>query len=172
MALFTALIVVVGYSLVHVPNIELVTATAFLAGTVLGPYRGAVVGGVGELLYALVNPLGISALPLLISQVIGITLVGFAGGLVINMAAVKRQNTTQLLVFALCGISLTLLFDILTTCGFLIMSGITLKTFSAAYAYGAPFYIVHVMVNTIIFVLLLPLLYRKAVQILSTNYTD
>ena len=66
MGIFTAMIVVVGYAFIYVPNVEILLATAFLAGMILGPKRGALVGGVGELIYAVINPYGVSAISLLI----------------------------------------------------------------------------------------------------------
>jgi len=167
MGVFTAMIVVVGYAFIHVPNVEVLLATTFLAGMILGPKKGAFVGGVGELIYAVLNPLGISAVPLLLGQVIGVAVVGFSGGLVIRADYRNITVKKQIFLLALCGFGLTLFFDLLTTLSFLIMSGLTIHTFLGAYAYGAPFYIIHVVANTAIFSLLIPLLYRV---LMKTNF--
>ena len=171
-AIFTALIVIVGYALLHVPNVELLLATAFLAGMVLGPRRGFVVGGVGEFLYALLNPVGVSALPQLVSQVFGVAIIGFAGGIMMKYFAVHGSGKKQITIFAVCGFCLTALFDFLTTLGFLIMTGVTFQAIFAAYSYGAPFYIAHMAVNTLVFALLLPLVYRSvAGKFVATEVT-
>ena len=172
MAVFTALIVAVGYALIQIPNVELVTATAFLAGTVLGIKRGFIVGAVGELLYAIINPFGISALSLLISQVIGIAMAGAAGGVAIAMISQNSSVLKRAIIFSVSGVIVTIFFDVFTTLGFLVMSGLTWHTFIGAYMYGISFYVTHVIVNAIIFALLIPVLYQVVVKYPLLKYSQ
>jgi hypothetical protein len=78
---------------------------------------------------------------------------------VIRLLNVEEAGKTKILIFALCGLSLTILFDLLTTLGFLIMTGITPQTIIAAYSFGAPFYLTHTVVNTLIFALVVPFMH-------------
>jgi hypothetical protein len=162
MAIFIAFMVVAGYSLIQVPNVELVTAMAFFAGAALGPSKGLAVGATGELLFGLINPLGISAVPLLVSQVAGMAVAGFVGGVVTSVPWVQRAGWGQAFVFATSGLGITLLFDLLTTLGFLIMSGLTIQTLVGAYLYGGAFYVTHAAMNTLIFATVLPVMLRVA----------
>ena len=80
-ALLVAVSVAVGYLLAPVPNFELISACIFTAGVLQGVRRGAVVGALAELLYSSLNPYGAAPLPLLVSQVLGMTAIGvFTGG--------------------------------------------------------------------------------------------
>lgn len=160
MATFAGLMVALGYLLSSVPNVELVTATAFVAGVVLGARRGLLTAAVGELLYAAINPYGISSFTLLASQVIGMALAGLAGGLVGRRLLRARSASLQVLGVAACGLVVTVAFDFLTTVGFLIMSGLTLPALIGAYAYGAAFYLTHAAVNTVIFAIVVPATFR------------
>ncbi|MGQ9561479.1 MAG: TonB-dependent receptor [Candidatus Oleimicrobiaceae bacterium] len=156
MATFAGLMVALGYMLSGVPNVELVTATAFVAGVVLGWRKGLLTAMAGELLYAAINPYGISSFTLLAAQVLGMGLAGLLGGLVGRGLLGKKRGAAHALLLATCGLCLTVMFDFLTTVGFLIMSGLTLPALLGAYAYGAAFYLTHPAVNTAVFALLVP----------------
>ncbi|MBC7186125.1 MAG: TonB-dependent receptor [Calditrichaeota bacterium] len=156
MAMFAGLMVALGYLLSSVPNVELVTATAFVAGAFLGAGRGLATAMVGELLYAAVNPYGISSVTLLVSQVLGMGLAGFVGGLIGRRVRRHRIQWPQVLALGACGFLLTVTFDFLTTVGFLVMSRLTLPALLGAYAYGAVFYLTHAAANTAVFALLVP----------------
>jgi uncharacterized membrane protein len=155
-SLFIACVVVVGYAFVYVPNVELVTATVFLSGILLGPKRGLVVGVLGEFLYSVLNPIGMAAPPLLVAQVVAMGTVGLVGGLFsaeeLDPGPVWRRS----LRFALVGLGLTFLFDLLTTSSFLVISGFSIGKLWAAMVYGAPFYAVHLLGNAVIFAVVLP----------------
>ncbi|MGQ9853668.1 MAG: TonB-dependent receptor, partial [Candidatus Oleimicrobiaceae bacterium] len=156
MATFAGLMVALGYMLSGVPNVELVTATAFVAGVVLGWRKGLLTAMAGELLYAAINPYGISSFTLLAAQVLGMGLAGLLGGLVGRGLLGTKRGAAHALLLATCGLCLTVMFDFLTTVGFLIMSGLTLPALLGAYAYGAAFYLTHPAVNTAVFALLVP----------------
>ena len=59
-AMFAALAVGLGYSLMLVPNIELITVIIFLSGLTLGIRWGILVGAVSEFIFSAMNPLGSS----------------------------------------------------------------------------------------------------------------
>ena len=153
---FAALAVTLGYALVYVPNIELVTATIFMSGYFLGIRKGIVVGAVAEFIFSLIHPLGASAPPLLIAQVLSMVLVGFCGG-VIGRWQLIQKIWFRIFIFAFMGFSLTLIFDVLTTLSFVVfLSGTSLSKIIATFSIGSLFYFTHLIGNTIVFSLFLP----------------
>ena len=80
-AMFVAVGIVLGLTLSAIPNVELVTAVCFVAGFLLGPSAGVLVGGLTEALFAGFHPMGSSFGVLLASQVVGMALAGALGGL-------------------------------------------------------------------------------------------
>ena len=79
-ALLVAVCVALGYLMAAVPNVELISVAIFTAGTLKGVRRGALIGALAEGIYAGVNPYGVSPLPLLVSQILGMSVLGAAGG--------------------------------------------------------------------------------------------
>ncbi len=57
-AIFVALAAALGFLLLSVPNVELVTFTVFASGVVLGRWRGALVGVLAMAIYSGANPYG------------------------------------------------------------------------------------------------------------------
>ena len=92
-ALFTALCVSLGYLLAGVPNLEILSASVFTSGVLLGARRGSIVGGMAELLYAGLNPYGLAPFPLLSAQVVGVALIGASGGFVAPLMAPRNRRT-------------------------------------------------------------------------------
>jgi len=145
-------------ALVSVPNVEIITATIFLSGCLLGSKRGALVGLLGEFFYSLLNPYGIAAPPLLLAQVSSMALVGFWGGVMGKSSIELNLKPLTFLKFGLSGLALTAIFDISTTLSFLIFAGFTFKKMIASFLFGLSFYIVHIAVNTILFASAVPLI--------------
>jgi hypothetical protein len=155
--MFVALAVAMGYIFLAVPNVEMISATVFIAGAVSGPLYGALIGGAAELLFSLFNPMGTAAPPLLVAQVLSFVVIGLIGGCVglPRRAALWRKT----IVYGICGFALTLLYDVLTTLSFsLFIAGDDLAKIVAIFTTGALFYITHMLVNTIIFSTIVPIL--------------
>jgi len=57
-AIFAALAIGVGFSLLLIPNIELITVTIFISGLTLGSAWGMLIGGTAEIIFSSLNPLG------------------------------------------------------------------------------------------------------------------
>tara|TARA_Y100000758_G_scaffold201176_1_gene143673 strand:- start:1564 stop:1890 length:327 start_codon:yes stop_codon:yes gene_type:complete len=70
-AIFAALAVGMGFSLMLVPNIELITVIVFLSGVTLGKGWGGLVGGTAIFIYSGMNPMGsgLSFPPLFFMQI-------------------------------------------------------------------------------------------------------
>ncbi len=147
--IFTALALGLGYTLAYIPNFELVSSTVFLAGALFGIRTGILVGILTYFIFGILNPLGMSPPPLLLSQVFVGTLIGSSGGFCYK----KGWNKAHIILPL--GILITLLSDILTTsAGFVFFP--TKKSFLAYFILGLPFVIWHVFTQGIIFGFVLP----------------
>lgn len=133
-----------GYLFAYIPNFELVSPTIFLAGVLFGLRTGTLVGILTYFIFGLLNPLGMSPLPLLLAQVLVGTIIGLSGGLCHK----KKWNKAHIILPL--GVIITLLSDILTTSsGFLFFP--TKKSFLAYFILGLPFVIWHVFTQGIIY---------------------
>lgn len=155
MAIFIALAIAGGLALIAVPNVELITLTVFLAGYMLGAWRGAIIGAMAEFLYSFFNPYGVAAPPLLFAQVLSFACCGMGGGLLRLLA---RARMPRAWMFALCGFLVTLIFDAATTASTLIITQQGFAGLLAALTFGFYFYVAHLTSNTILFAVLLPIL--------------
>ncbi len=158
-AVCIALAVALGFALSLIPNVELVTATVFLSGFLLGPAKGLAVGVMAESLFSLLSPYGPAPPPLLAAQAVSMGLTGLAGG----MAAKMRMNMKTLFALRLgvAGLLCTLLFDALTTLSFVVINHFTLRQLAASALLGTWFYAVHLAGNAVIFAVLMPVLIRS-----------
>jgi hypothetical protein len=107
------------------------------------------VGILTYFIFGLLNPMGMSPLPLLLTQVIVGTLLGLSGGFCYKKGWHKAHIILPL------GILITLFSDILTTsAGFVFFP--TKKSFFAYFLLGLPFVIWHVFTQGIIYGFVLP----------------
>lgn len=154
--MFIALGVTLGYSLSTVPNVELVTATVFLAGYSTGWRCGGGIGLVTESIYAAVNPFGIASPPLFISMVAAMAITGIAGGIYRRVrssrAAIRHVQT------GIAGAALSLNFAILTTLGYVLFMGLSTDRLLPSFITGIGFYLTHIISNCIIFLSIVPIL--------------
>ena len=116
-SLMVAVAVSFGYALAGVPNVELMTITVFIAGYLVGPGLGALVGAVAMTLHSTFNPLGAAMPPLLLGQVIGFCVIGVAGGIVGPLIARVETRWVAFLISGATGLGLTLLYHFLTNIG-------------------------------------------------------
>jgi hypothetical protein len=112
--LLISLTVMFGYVLAGIPNVELMTITIFLSGYLLGIRLGFIIGAASSLIHALFNPLGASLPPLLVAQCAGFSLIGVSGALFGPFIHTLRNRWSAVLIAGLVGLSLTLLYDVLT----------------------------------------------------------
>ena len=150
--LFVALVVVLGFLLAEVPNVELMTVSVFLSGVILGLRRGVVVGLLSILLYSLFNPYGPPLPPLVLAQILGFAIIGSSGGILRKQLALGGK--APYLFSALAGLILTLIYDSLTTAATaVIVLGVDgfMKGLAGFFVAGALFIVVHTLSNTIVF---------------------
>lgn len=156
--LFIALAVGLGFALVTIPNFEMVTATIFIAGWILGPGMGALVGFVAELIFSGINPAGSGFIfpPLLIAQLISMTLIGFVGGLARRGEIFFLASPVGVFGLGALGAIVTIIFDLLTTLSYPFAAGFNQTQIWVTLGIGALFYSVHVVSNAVIFAIIIP----------------
>ncbi|OIO61912.1 MAG: hypothetical protein AUJ47_08695 [Candidatus Marinimicrobia bacterium CG1_02_48_14] len=159
-AMLMALLLAVGMTLVFIPNLELVTATAFLIGFLLGPKWGWWVAGLGEALFSAMNPIGSGlAFPILYGfQIIAISLTGFIGGVVGQRLTMDRPFVISRIWFGVLGSTLALIYDFLTALSFPLTAGLGGWPLLTATVLGLGFFIIHIAVNFVVFSTILPAL--------------
>jgi hypothetical protein len=170
MALFTALAVGLGYGLTGVPNVELVTATVYIAGAVLGIREGALVGAAAEGLYSSFHPMGAPAPPLWIAQVVSMALAGAFGGFRRRGApgSFRRSRPGT----AAAGLLCTLAFDLLTTASFALTVHFNVPQLVRSFAFGLWFYVLHAASNVLLFALLVPAVLDRLSRLESGPHPD
>jgi len=162
MSLWTGLIVTVGVVFAFIPNVELVSLTAFLGGIALGPRRGLIVAAIGEALFSALNPIGSGlGFPILFTfQIFSVGLTGWLGGL-LGPSLRNIQNRVSLaIVLGVAGFFLTLFYDLLTALSFPLSSGVVEGTIWGSLLAGLVFFIMHMVSNTILFFMFAPGLIR------------
>ncbi len=165
--LFIALAVARGFALGAVPNVEMLTATVFIAGWVMGSRSGMLVGVISGLIYSGMNPVGSGFLfpPLLIAQVISYGIIGFAGGVLRRGEIFFMASKAGYIALGIFGSVLTFFYDVLTTLSYPFSAGFSGAQIWATLIAGLGFSGIHVVVNFFIFSILVP-------QILKSLYTQ
>jgi len=159
-ALLAALCAALGYALVGVPNVELVSAAVFASGVLAGVRRGAVVGALAEAIFAGFNPMGVSAPPLYAAQVVCFAGLGAAGGASRPLVA-RGPMWSRVAAAAACGLVLTVVYDIVT--GVAVWVTVREQATLAAVVVGGlafPFPLAHALANTLAFAAVVPAVSR------------
>jgi len=158
LGLFAGTAVGAGYLLAGVPNVELMTLIASLAGAALGWPSGALVGALAATIYSLGSPYGPPVPVLLIAQAVGLALAGVLGHVAarpIGRALAAGRRRYAILMAGILGCVATLCFDVLTNLAGLVAFDLA----PAVVVVGAvPFVLIHVGANALIFGTLAPIL--------------
>ncbi len=109
-ALFSALIYVLSWATVYVPNLNLIFFIVFSAGYLWGGLAGALVGAVGMGLWTTFNPYGPADIPVMLAQVIGAALGGLIGAIAARYDLQSRSAFVRSSLMATFGIACTVLF--------------------------------------------------------------
>ncbi len=158
-SLLTALAVGIGYLFLSIPNVEMITAAVFIAGYIMGPAFGVIIGLLAEFLFSLFNPYGAPALPLLLAQVIAFGFTGLVGGWFQKLWVRKSNGILVSLYAAGCGLLVTLVYDVLTTLSLIfVLADLDSRGMAALFTGGMVFYLTHAAVNTVIFATIVPIL--------------
>ncbi len=146
-AVLIAAAIALGYLLAGVPNVEGMSAVAFLAGCLLGAGTGALVGAVSISLFSVLNPLGPPLPHVLLAQVAGMSLIGASGHIWRRMTAIVPRPE---ILAAGIGAVLTLVYGVLADYGFAVSMGRWKDPWPVIIA-GIPFSTVHILSNAVIF---------------------
>ena len=111
-SLLVAMIFAAGQALSGIPNVELVTTLAFVAGYLLGPVVGAGVGAAGMGAHSLFNVMGTVVPPVWLAQVASFALVGAAGGLLGPAIARTRGGVRAAILAAVIGAALVIVYQL------------------------------------------------------------
>ena len=160
-AVFIALATALGYLLVSVPNVELITFTVFAAGAVLGRSGGALVGALAFAIFSGMNPhgSGVAYPPLYVAQIAAAAVAGVTGGASAGLwrpDGGARRLPFLALVGGGFGLLLTILYQGAVIIGLAIASPEIRVGFLAAVVSNAFFSTVHVVSNTVLFAILAP----------------
>jgi hypothetical protein len=174
MSMFSALSVVLAYTLASIPNLELFTLSIFLAGFIMGKKEGLFIGLFSAIIFVFFNPWGASPLPLMVYQITHYALVGLAGALTHDFLKHKKyfrpdDDLYTFPIMSLLGFSgaiITVSFDLITSfIGTLYIYG-TLDAFPFYFLTGIVFTTIHEIGNTLGFIFILPGLIQLVYKIL------
>lgn len=160
-AVFVALAAALGFLLVSVPNVELVTFTVFAAGAVLGRSGGALVGALAFATFSGLNPhgSGLGFPPLYVAQIAASAAAGFAGGASAPLwrgGGPPRGPVFLALAGGGFGLGLTVVYQGAVIIGLAVASPELRVGFLAAVVSNAFFSTVHILSNTVLFAILVP----------------
>ena len=162
--IFLALFLGLAYAFAYIPNLEYITAIAFLSGLLLGWKRGLFVALIGEAIFSIANPFGSSlAFPmLLMAQLISFALIAITGASYRSFIprVIEKKPWLAAFLFGLAGLFLTISYNVITTIFFTIPSGFTFEQTIASIVSGIPFYLINMIANTISFAVILPIVLR------------
>ncbi len=190
-AIFVALAAALGFLLLSVPNVELVTFTVFASGVVLGRWRGALVGALAMAIYSGFNPYGsgLGVPTMFAAQLAASAFTGLVGGITaplwrgaakgaagqgerLDAAAVGGGHRTLPLVAGGLGFVLTVVYQAAVIVGLAVMSPEFRTGALAVLLSNAFFSSVHLVSNTIVFAVLAPTVLPKVVRLAGLRTTD
>jgi len=136
------------------PNVEFTSLFTFVLGFMFGPFMGIFFGSFVMFVNGFVSPWGFAGV-VMPFQIVGMALVGLAGGLYRRYSQNYGSSASFYLEVAVLGAFLTIVYDLITNFGtalYYMIGGMhpTLAVMSAL-AYGTPFSIIHVVSNIAVF---------------------
>jgi len=157
-AIFCALAIGMGFSLMLIPNVELITVIVFISGLYLGIGWGTLVGGTAIFIYLGLNPMGsgLAFPPLFVMQILGMAMAGAIGGLVRPVFFKKEFSISTLAGLCLMGFSITLIYDVFTLITYPISAGLGYAGVMAALVKGMGFTVLHEISNGLVFIIAVP----------------
>lgn len=172
---FTALSVILGYMLIFLPNIELITLMIFLSGFMIGKKEGLLVGAFSSFIFCFFNPMGSSSLPLFTVQLTYYSSVGLMGGITKQLIQDKKFFKPSedlyvypvLIIFGTLAVVMTTLFSVfIEFAGYISIAGAAVP-FLTYFLLGIPYSIIHIIGNLLGFVIILPGLIQLLYKLLD-----
>jgi LytS/YehU family sensor histidine kinase len=127
-AILVALSVGTNYAMISLYNVKLMDFIVFVGGFCFGPLVGTLIGIVSWMVYGTLNPLGFS-LPIWLSTMFSEPIYGIVGALVRkslnrnDFAEYKKDRVNACFFFGVLGMSLTVVYDVITNIVFGYVSG-------------------------------------------------
>ena len=194
-AIFVALAAALGFLLLSVPNVELLTFTVFASGVVLGRWRGALVGVLAMAIYSGANPYGsgLGVPTMLAGQLAASAFAGLMGGITaplwrrsaaegvpgsgerLDVPAAGRAGggrRAMPLVAGGVGFVLTAVYQAAVIVGLAVMSPEFRTGALAVLLSNALFSSVHLVSNTIVFAVLAPAVLPRIVRLAGLRPSD
>jgi len=176
-AIFVALAAALGFLLLSVPNVELVTFTVFASGVVLGRWRGALVGALAMAIYSGFNPYGsgLGVPTMFAAQLAASAFAGLTGGITARLWRSPLHVSGRrglLLVAGGIGLALTAVYQAAVIVGLAVMSPEFRTGAIAVLLSNAFFSSVHLVSNTIVFAVLAPTVLPKILQLAGPRTAD
>ncbi len=194
-AIFVALAAALGFLLLSVPNVELVTFTVFASGVVLGRCRGALVGALAMAIYSGFNPYGsgLGVPTMFLAQLAASAFAGLMGGITARLwrgrAAGRVTGSGERfdspstgrdvagwrglpLVAGGIGLALTAVYQVAVIVGLAVMSPEFRTGALAVLISNAFFSSVHLVSNTIVFAVLAPTVLPKILRLAGARTND
>ncbi len=165
-AMFSALAIGLGYALLMIPNVELMTLIIFISGIMLGVKWGMLVGAFSEAIFSIANPFGSGLIfpPLLIAQITGMMMVGLSGGILRRVFFQSVYTPFKIGLAGFFGFILTFIFDSLTTLSYPVSAGFDTVQTWGLYLSGIGFTLLHQISNVFVFSIGLPLIMKFLVK--------
>ena len=135
------------------PNVEFTSLFTFIMGFIFGPFMGIFFGSFVMFVNGFFSPWGFAGL-MMPFQIVGMALVGLAGGLYKKYSQNYNSSAKFYLEVAVLGAFLTVVYDLITNFGVALSMMVGMHPALAvitALAYGTPFSIIHVFSNIAVF---------------------
>ncbi len=159
-AIFSALAYAAALASIYIPNVSLSFIVIFASGALFGLKTGLMVGGLGEFLWTVFNPLGMAPAPIICAQVAAMMLVGGLGAIATDRPYLKQVTRYGFVIFALFGLAAGLGFQIILNAVDTVLYGQSWKYLMA----GLVFSLATVVSNIVIFPVCYPLVVKLATR--------
>jgi len=153
-AVFAALVFVFSYFSVFISNFNPSFFIVFCSAFIWGLYPGLAVGVIGFFLWSNFNPLGPAPLPLLISQLIGISLTAVIGKISAKIIDIRKYNFKLIILLGIAGLLSGISYHLVVD----IVDAWIYQPFIPRLMAGLLFSLITIVSNAIIFPLLYPAL--------------
>jgi len=159
-----------NYAMLGVLNVKFMDVLVFITGLAFGSSMGMAVGFLSWAIYGLINPYGV-VMPILVATATMESVYGLVGGLLGRQGGkiIHSNPIVAGVQYAIVGLVLTLIYDLVTNVVFAVTFGINL---SVALIGGIPFTMAHTLSNVgLFFVGVLPAIngIRRLIPELNVN---
>jgi len=151
-ALFSALIYILSWATIYLPNVKVIFFIIFSAGFLWGGVAGCLVGTIGMGIWTFFNPLGPAGLPIAFAQILGAGMCGPIGALLKWMPWLRMNRIGFGALLGSAGAICTLLYFIPVN----LVDAWVYQPFWPRFISAMPWTAISLVSNMIIFPLLFP----------------